>query len=87
MSVIGKQNNTVKFSAVNRGFSAVPECSGAPGFSTCLTQQDGWETRDDRLTKKSRETVHSRSCATVFRHSAVLSLPAVLLRKVCIIYF
>ena len=54
MSVIGKQNNTVKFSGVNRGFSAVPECSGVPGFSTCLTQQDGWETRDDRLTKKSR---------------------------------
>ena len=29
----------------------------------------------------SRETVHSRSYATLFRHSAVLSLPAVLLRK------
>ena len=30
----------------------------------------------------SRETVHSRSCATIFRHSAFLSLPAVPLRKV-----
>ena len=29
----------------------------------------------------SRETVHSQSYATFFRHSAVLSLPAVLLRK------
>ena len=28
-----------------------------------------------------RETVHSQSFATLFRHSAVLSLPAVLLRK------
>ena len=43
-----------------------------------LTQQDGW--KNDA--KMSRETVHSRSCATFFRHSAVLSLPAVLLRKV-----
>ena len=32
--------------------------------------------------KMSRETVHSRSCATFFRHSAVRSLPAVLLREV-----
>ena len=30
------------------------------------------------------ETVHSRSCATLFRHSTVLSLPALLLRKVSI---
>ena len=30
----------------------------------------------------SRETLHFRSCAIFFRHSAVLSLPAVLLRKV-----
>ena len=33
----------------------------------------------------SRETVHSRSCETFFRHSAVLSLPAVILRKVSIV--
>ena len=32
--------------------------------------------------KMSRKTVHSRSWVTFFRHSAVLSLPAVLLRKV-----
>jgi len=31
-----------------------------------------------------RETMHSRSCATFFRHSAVLSLEAVLLRKVSV---
>ena len=31
-----------------------------------------------------RETVHSQSYATFFRHSAVLSLPAVLLRKLAI---
>ena len=38
-SVIGKQNNTVKFVVpVFRGVpgcSGVPECSGVPGFSTC----------------------------------------------------
>ena len=32
--------------------------------------------------KTSRETAHSRSCETIFCHSAVLSLAAVLLRKV-----
>ena len=32
--------------------------------------------------KMPRETVNSRSCATFFPHSSVLSLPAVLLRKV-----
>ena len=31
--------------------------------------------------KMLRETVHSQSYATYFRHSAVLSLPAVLLGK------
>ena len=31
-----------------------------------------------------RETMHSRSCATFFRHSAVLSLEAVLLRKISV---
>ena len=36
---LGKQNNTVKFSSVNRGFLAVPvfqgvpECSGGPEYS------------------------------------------------------
>ena len=35
------------------------------------------------MTKKVlRKTVHSQSCATFFRRSVVLSLPAVLLRKV-----
>ena len=38
-----------------------------------LTQQDSWKNKDD--------TVHSQSYATFFRHSAVLSVPAVLLRK------
>ena len=32
--------------------------------------------------KMSRETVHSRSCVTFFRYSAVLRLPADLFRKV-----
>ena len=35
--------------------------------------------------KMLRETMHSRSCATFFCHSAVLGLPAVLLRKVSIV--
>ena len=51
-----------------------------------LTQQDGWKTQDGRMTYKNvaqdRECTVSRN---IFRHSAVLSLPAVLLRKVPII--
>ena len=45
-----------------------------------LMQQDGWKTQDGRMMKKCCP----RLCipATFFRHSAVLSLPAVLLRKV-----
>ena len=35
--------------------------------------------------KMSRETVHSHSRPTFFRDFAVLSLPAVLLRKVSIV--
>ena len=47
-----------------------------------LTQQDGCKTQDGRMTKKMwRETVHCRSWP-FFRHSAVLSLTAVLLSKV-----
>ena len=48
-----------------------------------LTQQDGWKTQDGRMTKNV-----ARDCAfpvlhNIFiRDSAVLSLPAVLLRKV-----
>jgi len=40
-------------------------------------QQDGWKTQDGGLTKKS----HAQSRATLFHHSAVLSVPAVLLCK------
>ena len=40
-----------------------------------LTQQEG------RMTQKCRERLGMQSRATFFRHSAVLSLPAVLLRK------
>ena len=43
-----------------------------------LTQQDG------RMTKKCCTRLYSRSCATFFRPSTVLSLPAVLLSKVSI---
>ena len=50
-----------------------------------LTQQMGWKTQDGRMTKILRETVDSRSCATFFRHSAILSLPALLLRKLPLI--
>ena len=47
-----------------------------------LTQQDGWKTQDSKTAKKMwRGTVHSQSYTTLFRHSAVLSVPAVLLRK------
>ena len=45
-----------------------------------ITQQDGWKTQDSM----SREIVNSQSWATVFRHSAVLSLPAFLLDEVFI---
>lgn len=44
-----------------------------------VTQKDGWNTAKRR---QYGEIVHSRSCATFFRHSTVLSLPTVLLRKV-----
>ena len=44
------------------------------------TQQDGWKTQDSM----SRKIVNSQSWATVFRHSAVLSLPAFLLDEVFI---
>ena len=48
-----------------------------------LTQQDDWKTQDGRMTKKvSPDIVHSRSSVKFLRHSAVLSLTAVLLRKV-----
>ena len=47
-----------------------------------LAQQDGWETQDGRMTKKmSRKIGKVEFRATFFRHSAVLSLPAVLLPK------
>ena len=45
------------------------------------TQPDGWKTHNGRTTKKNE---HSWSCMTFFRHSAVLSLPAILLHKVSI---
>ena len=37
-----------------------------------LTQQDGWKTHSGRMTKTkmSRESVHSQSYATIFRHCA-----------------
>ena len=48
-----------------------------------LTQQDGWKTQLGRQNdeKMSRKIENAQSRATFFRHSAVLSLPAVLLRK------
>ena len=47
-----------------------------------LTQQDGCKTQDGRTTTKvSCKTGNEQSRATFFRHSAVLSLRAVLLRK------
>ena len=66
--------------STNPAVSLVP---GAGGIRD-LTQQDGCKTQDGRMTKKmSRKTWNALSRATVFRHSAVLSLTAVriLLRK------
>ena len=49
-----------------------------------LTQKDGWKTQDGRMTKNCRARPGMHSLARhFFRGSAVLSLPAVLLRKVC----
>ena len=45
-----------------------------------LTQQDGWNTQDSRMTKNCCVNWNAQSRTTYFRHSAVLSLPAVLLR-------
>ena len=47
-----------------------------------LTQQDGWKTQDGRMTYES--VAQDQECTVsrhIFRHSAVLSLTAVLLRK------
>ena len=47
-----------------------------------LMQQDGWKTQDGRMTKKvSRKIGNAQSRPTFFHHSAVLSVPAVLLHK------
>ena len=44
--------------------------------------QDGWKTQDCRMTKKCSATLRIPGLARhFFRYSAVLSLPAVLLRK------
>ena len=49
-----------------------------------LTQKDGWKMQDGRMTKNCRARPGMHSLARhFFRGSAVLSLPAVLLRKVC----
>ena len=49
-----------------------------------LTQKHGWKTQDGRMTKNCRARPGMHSLARLFfRGSAVLSLPAVLLRKVC----
>ena len=55
-------------------FYASPEGAYATG-----RLEDSGRQNDEKMW---RETVHSQSYATFFRHSAVLSLPAVLLRKV-----
>ena len=48
-----------------------------------LTQQDGWKTQDGRMTEKCGARLCIPGLARHFiRYSAVLSLPAVLLRKV-----
>ena len=52
-----------------------------------LTQLDGWKTKDGRMMKKHRGRPGMHSLATFFRHSAVLSLPAVLLREVSTVCF
>ena len=46
--------------------------------------EDSGQENDEKM---SRKTVHPRSCARVFRHSVVLSLPAVLLLKLSIILY
>ena len=45
-----------------------------------LTQQEGWKTQQSDK-KMWRQSVYSQSYATFFLHSAVLSLPTVLLCK------
>ena len=52
-------------------------------FNRDLTQKDGWKTQDGRITKKCRARPGMHSLARhFFRDFAVLSLPAVLSRKV-----
>ena len=56
---------------------------GTAKFNRDLTRQDGWRTQDGRMTKKCfSSNGNAQSRAKLFGHSAVLSLPAVLLRKV-----
>ena len=47
-----------------------------------LTQQDGWKTQDDRMTKKSRARLCIPGLEPVLSR---LSLPAVLLRQVSVV--
>ena len=49
-----------------------------------LTQGDDWKTQDGIMIKKmlQKTGMHSTSCALFLHHSALLSLPAVLLNKV-----
>ena len=56
---------------------------GTANFNRDLTQQDGGRTQDGRMTKKCYSSNgNAQSRAKRFGNSAVLSLPAVLLRKV-----
>ena len=56
-------------------------CSQGPNATERL--EDSGRQNDGKM---SRKTGNAQSRATFFRHSAVLSLPAVLLRKVPVIY-
>ena len=54
-----------------------------PTEGIVATEQDGWKTQDGKITKKCRPRPRMHSLeATFFRNSTILSLPAVLLRKV-----
>ena len=49
----------------------------APSYATGRLEHSGRQNDE----KMSRKIGNAQSCATLFRHSAVLNLPAVLLRK------
>ena len=65
-----------------RGLGSLTVCNRHERPYATERLEDSGRQKDEKML---RETMHSRSCAAFFCHSAVMRLPAVLLRKVSIV--